>query len=274
MHETDIKISYLRAYAKCYLVDMAHYSDIFYLGYLYNILQDDMAGRNLGSESKAWSAIWILNTFREYLVRTGINDKGLDMFIEEAKETFNKYDKGVTLVKATDAAEIKTKLSGMWNHVVNDLLKQKKLILEIDDMTLNPKKLREGVEGFFTQNEVSKIPQNIQLDLKDSMTNILLGLWTPCVMINLRAVEGILRRFYKKKTGKNAVPRTGKFLNWGKILKELRGKKIKRELMIDLSFLNGRRNDAQHPDRRFTQDEAENIFNRSLYALRGMLAEL
>lgn len=268
------KTRYLRGYVKCYFDSMVNYNDLFYLGYLYYCMGNQMKNRKVKPASESWTAIGVLTTFQERLQRLGIHDRTLDRFLTETIAKLTRYKKEQTTITAEDAEKIQQTMSGMWEHFVNDLLRERKLILEIDNTTINPKKLRRGVGAFFDKGDIEKIPDGIQWDLRDGMTNMLLGLWTPSVMLNLRAIEGVLRKFYKKKTGKNAVPRIGKFMNWGKILKDLRGKKIKRELMVDLGYLNSKRNEAQHPDRRFSQPEAETIFNRTLYVITGMLAEL
>lgn len=269
-----INNKYLNSYFKYYIDFMVSYSDLFYLGYLYHILSSDIKNHKVKPRDEDWTALNVLTKFQDKLRYLGIQDIALDKFLDETIIKLDGYKKEQINISEEDAEDIQQNFNAMWDHIVNDLLKERKLILEVEDTTINPKKLRNGVSAFFNEGEIKKMPEGIQQDLKDGMTNILLGLWTPSVMLNLRAVEGELRSFYRKKTDKSAVPHTGRFMNWGKILKDLRGKKIKRELMVDLGYLNGKRNEAQHPDKRFSQQEAEIIFNRTLYVMEGMLNEL
>ena len=78
------------------------------------------------------------------------------------------------IIKNEDAEEIRTTIKGMWGHIVNDLLREKRLLLEVDDTTLNPKKLHRGIFSFFDIEEINKMSPETREDLKDSMTIMLL----------------------------------------------------------------------------------------------------
>jgi ribosomal protein S17E len=85
-------------------------------------------------------------------------------------------------------------------------------------------------------------------------------------MISLRAAESIVRKYYKKITGNDPINK-----NWGDILKELEeSKKVKSSILGYLKYLKEKRNEAQHPDKRFTQEESEQL----LIKIKDLLEEL
>lgn len=98
-----------------------------------------------------------------------------------------------------------------------------------------------------------------------------IDLSTPAVMIILRGVEGALRVFYEKKTGKKAILPDGKFKNWGTMLAELDSSLNDTELKDNLRYLNERRNEAEHPDKRFTSEVAERTLIKAVDAVKEMI---
>lgn len=93
-------------------------------------------------------------------------------------------------------------------------------------------------------------------DLQDGKNAILHNLPTPASMILFRVAENIVRKYYTQITG-NQIGRK----NWGNILDELLAhkKKENESLMGYLLYLKNKRNEADHPDKRFTQEESERI---------------
>lgn len=162
----------------------------------------------------------------------------------------------------------------MWDHLVNDLLNNKNLILEAEGLLINPAKLRNGTSTFFSQPLYKKIPKEVDEDIGGSITNMLIGLWTPSAMLIMRAVEGVLRRFYYKMIGKPPTTSNGNYLNWGNLLQELSQTKMDKDLQNDLKFLNERRNEAQHPDKHFTQEVSESTFMKGIESIRTMLKSI
>lgn len=134
----------------------------------------------------------------------------------------------------------------------------------------------KGLRAFLRRLKLKKMTSVIENDLKDGMTSLIVGMWTPTVMITLRAVEGILRKFYVKLTRKSFALVDGTFLNWGHILQELESFRpsIDSELLDNLKYLKNKRNEAQHPENRFTKDVAESSFFKALEVMKGMLKKL
>lgn len=85
-------------------------------------------------------------------------------------------------------------------------------------------------------------------------------------MICFRAAENIVRRYYTKLTEKSAAGKS-----WGGILNDLeQDQQLKPSLLGYLRYLKDKRNEAEHPDKRFTQEESERIFLQ----IKGLLDEI
>ena len=254
---------------------MTTYANLFYLGYLYNSLQNDKDKRLAKPKSTDWTGLNIVKRIQTTLNSLNIHDKTFENFLNEIEKRFNVYKEG-EVIKDSDQKYIKDRMSGMWDNFVNDNLAGKILLTEREDLVFDLKKLHEGPLSFFMKGEIKKMTSNIENDLKDGMTSLIVGMWTPAVMITLRAVEGTLRKFYVKVTGKNFELVDKTFLNWGLILKELESFRpsINSELLDNLKYLKNKRNEAQHPQNRFTKDAAEGIFFKAMEAIRAMIKEL
>jgi hypothetical protein len=85
-------------------------------------------------------------------------------------------------------------------------------------------------------------------------------------MILLRVAENLVRQYYTKITSKDA-----KEAHWNEMLRELSEQlAVKKPLIGLLDYLRDKRNEAQHPDKRFGQSEAEQI----LLNVKAVLDEL
>ena len=248
---------------------MASYKDLFYLGFIYGKMRE-LTGREVKLREDQWTVLWLLETFENRLKLLGIENKAISMFIAKTETRLEKYAPN-EIIKGEDAAKIESALAGMWDHFVNDILLNRKLLVENQNLVVNPKKLHEGVKGFFTDKQIAKIPDSVKRDLQDGMMALLIGMWTPSVMINLRAVEGVLREYYEKITGENPVVPNGYFLNWGNIIQELSTQSVTEELMVNLNYLKERRNEAQHPGKRFNQTVAESTLLKAIETINAML---
>jgi hypothetical protein len=114
----------------------------------------------------------------------------------------------------------------------------------------------EAIDQILPEDLLSGLDEVTREDLKDALTCILHLLPTPAAMISLRVAENLVRRYYTKITGNVAIGKS-----WGEILNELeQNKKIKPSILGYLRYLKEKRNEAQHPDKRFTQEESERIF--------------
>ena len=123
----------------------------------------------------------------------------------------------------------------------------------------------ESVEAILPKELVEKLDRESMDDLNDGVNCILHLLPTPGAMVLLRVAENIVRRYYAKISGE--TPDTA---GWGKILKDLEQmQQAKKSLLGYLQYLKEKRNEAQHPGKRFSQEEAERI----LIHVKGLLEE-
>ncbi|MBI4304488.1 MAG: hypothetical protein HY665_09165 [Chloroflexi bacterium] len=118
----------------------------------------------------------------------------------------------------------------------------------------------------FSESTLSKLDEMSKKDFWDAVTCVLSLLPTPAAMISLRVAENILRKYYERVTG-CAV--SGK--NMGQLLQELEHRQILKQSALGyVRFLKDKRNEAEHPDKRFSQEESERI----LLHIKDLLDEL
>jgi len=131
--------------------------------------------------------------------------------------------------------------------------------------------LAQGPGALFGDAEtLEALPKIVIMDITDAIRCVAYGIPTPSVMISLRATEGMLREvyatFFKKQTDSP----------WSEISDEL-FKKLKdggvETAGIEgyLSHIRNVRNSAQHPDKRFSPTEAEDLLINSKYAIVELL---
>jgi len=125
---------------------------------------------------------------------------------------------------------------------------------------------QNSLEELFSQNLLSEIDAFTKADLDDALSCILHLIPTPAAMISFRAAESIVRNLYMKLTG-NSPERKSLY----KILDELeKGNVINRPLLGYLHYIRDKRNEAEHPEKRFSQEESERI----LLKIKDILEEV
>ena len=93
-------------------------------------------------------------------------------------------------------------------------------------------------------------------DIQDGIWCAIYSLPTPAAMILFRVAERELRGYVKKITGK---PANG----WTDNVKKLKESEIAdRSITKEFDWLKEKRNEAEHPDKRYAQEEAEEILHR------------
>lgn len=159
------------------------------------------------------------------------------------------------ILEANDADRL-AKDCQMWlSSIMESFSKEGTILLKEDTPTdFLPDKLIEPLD------EVTK------RDLQDGIDTILHLFPTPAAMILFRATESIVRKYYTSVTGNQSGKKS-----WDNILKELgQIDEMKKSLLGYLAYLKDKRNEAEHPDKRFTQEESERI----LLQIKGLLQEL
>ena len=148
-------------------------------------------------------------------------------------------------IDTRDAGNLSRDSLNWINTIINEYAKQGLILIR-----------EEAIDQILPENLLSGLDEITKEDLKDALTCILHLLPPPAAMISLRVAENLLRKYYTKITGNSATNKS-----WGEILNELeQNKKVKPSILGYLKYLKEKRNEAQHPDKRFTQEESERIF--------------
>lgn len=118
----------------------------------------------------------------------------------------------------------------------------------------------------FSESLLQHLDELTKEDLKDALSCIFNLIPTPAAMMAFRVTENIVRQYYAKTTKKSAHGKS-----WKSILDELeRNQQSNKPLIKYLDYLRDKRNEAEHPDKRFTQEESERV----LLQIKGLLEEL
>jgi len=244
------------------------YRHVFFVGYLWNKL-GELGTRRVKPASSNWTVLWILKTLKKRLQWTRINDPSVNRIIDKwIKSLSSKYRMGQLLTE-NDSKRLKDEFSAVWDHFVNEVLNNTVVLAQPPQGLLNQESLRKGPRALLGENTYNALDNGTRRDLGDGVISMIVGLWTPAVMITLRSVEGSLRTYYENLLGKPPQDDEERFLSWGKMLDDMSGK-IKPSLKGYLDFLRDRRNEADHPGKRFSQEMAERTLTHAIEALKVM----
>ena len=121
----------------------------------------------------------------------------------------------------------------------------------------------------FDKELILQLDNRTKSDLFDGFYAILNLIPTPAVMILYRVAESIVRQYYELVTDGKAGRK-----DWNDMLDELRDKKkypdVSKAFLSHSDWMRLNRNDAEHPDKRYTQEESERV----LLDIKTMLVEL
>jgi ribosomal protein S17E len=158
-------------------------------------------------------------------------------------------------IDTTDAEKLSQDSQEWINAIINEYAKRGPILIR-----------EEAINQIFPESLLSGLDETTREDLKDALTSIFHLLPTPAAMVSLRIAENLVRRYYAKITGSIATKKS-----WADILNELeQSNKVKPSILGYLRYLKEKRNEAQHPDKRFTQEESD----RLLLHIKGLLEEL
>ena len=209
---------------------------------------------------------WIYSKLREIDVDKNITEK-----INETEIKLRQ--KVVETLDYNEREELKINLR-IWSSMIENHLKKRRMLEPSELGTLNHDQLYEISQqrsssffGYRIWNTMSSIEKN---DFSEAAKCLLTQCWTAAAMISLRGLEGILRKYYEFKTEKEHENR-GMYT----LIEELQEiEDIKGTLMGYLHYLRGIRNMAEHPDRVFTQGEAEVVFSQVVGAIKDIYHEI
>lgn len=227
-------------------------------------------------ERKKTRSIPLLDILRRIwrdLIEYEINSAVQQIVFEWITKLERDYKAGQKL-KEGDAKELSQEADRL-----DDLLGRELLNRPIIELTrkgcLNQKALlstsRREPSPIFENKIWKKLPSIAQSDFSDAAKCLLVEASTPATMVALRGMEAVMREYYEfkkaRKCGKKAL---------GSIIKELRSlPDANAKLLGYIDYLRSeKRNFAQHPDRTFTQREAERIFMEIINAVHDIFVEM
>lgn len=128
--------------------------------------------------------------------------------------------------------------------------------------------LTDGFYDLIGREAWSRIPEVARLDLLDAGRAMVLGIPTGSAFFLMRATEGTLRAYATRLSLSDQVSMG----NWGPVVEALRRTPTPdRDLLALLDELRRTfRNPTQHPDRRYTLVEAEDLAGLAIPAIRRM----
>ena len=121
-------------------------------------------------------------------------------------------------------------------------------------LNLEPKKSLD-----VDKKSLKVLDKSAKLDLEEGLTLLQLGHTTASYMILMRVAESFVLKYYQKITG-NTPPNNEKA--WGTLLEDLKPYQVSKvdfNFKNILYFLKDRRNEAQHPGKRFTEKDCHKL---------------
>jgi HEPN domain-containing protein len=144
----------------------------------------------------------------------------------------------------------------------------------LDKLAPLPKRIKQellerGVDNYLGYDLAAKLSQTTKSDLEDAIRCLRCGIATPAAMISLRAAEDVVRKYYERKFGEKSG-KTG--------LKDILDKLTERSdvdktLMGYLHYIRSKRNEAEHPEKIFLQEEAEEMFITVTNAIKEIYSQ-
>ena len=179
-----------------------------------------------------------------------------------------KYKPGSDL-SGEDKKLLKERIKLWYDRIINES-EELNVILLNSKYTLNHELLINGAKDFFKDSVWKKLTKSTQADLNECCKCLLFELPTPGGFLALRATESVLRRYYKRKTGRVI----NGHIDWKAILNQLKSTNVDDTLLGHLDYLrNNLRNKLSHPDAFLTQKEAENIFPMIVISIESLIKD-
>lgn len=205
---------------------------------------------------------WIIDVLHDILKLSEDCDIKDELIVEEVmiwirklKRTYKKGQK----IKKKDGKELSEEAE-RWGDLVHRELCARPCIefqkgaLDQRALVLTSKGKRSSI---FDRKTWKSLPKIARSDFSDAAKCLLVGASTPAAMSTLRGMEAVIKRYYSAKTKKPAGKKV-----LGEIINELRKTpKTNMKLLSYMDYIRSeKRNVAQHPNKVFSQREAERIF--------------
>jgi hypothetical protein len=156
------------------------------------------------------------------------------------------------VIKGKEKDEFIEKLKN-WSELLQDLESSHLFSTLSED---SPSKL-------FPNELVTKCGPKDFKDILDGAWCIVYGYSTPAAMILFRAAERESRKYYARVTGKSAPAK------WYDLIEDMKKNKSAPSTVTSyMDFIRLKRNEAEHPDKRYTQEESEGILQQLSFLLK------
>lgn len=251
--------------------------DAFFLGgdieYIKNVKDLEEEIVKVRKKTKLLSLLSILRRISRDLIEYDINDQ-MQEIVSDWITKFEREYKAGQKIKEADAEELSEdgdKLEGMisrelYNRPIVELtrkgaLSQRALLATSDGLP----------SAIFNKKIWEKLSSIAKSDFSDAAKCLLVEASTPATMVALRGLEAVIRDYYSFKKGQECGKKA-----LGVIIRELRSlPDANTKLLGYIDYLRSeKRNLAQHPDKTFTQREAERIFMEIINAVHDISLEM
>lgn len=192
-------------------------------------------------------------------------------WIENLSENY-KFDTGLGIVSTTlnneDHEQLKKQVQ-TWQTRFTDRLKSDTIVVT-PQTDLSIENLLKGPTSYLEIPDVEE-HEDVLRDLHEACAGILIGSTTSSEFMSLRAVEGILRKWYSSE-----VDDKSNYRGWAAAIDDIANSdegKGPKELRL-LDYLRERRNEVAHPDRHSSKRDAENTFRQSIDVVETLAWEL
>jgi hypothetical protein len=184
----------------------------------------------------------VINKETKEMLFSAVQNKEYD------QESINNFFKQLYLGNYLDQAIF-------WVNTLEKKIKSLKVIKISPKGKLDLNILLQGIDSFFPKTVWNSINKYDKEDLDDCLFCLLVDRPTPSGMIAMRAVESAVRHYYSEILNK-----TPDRISWSNIINELKNNKNSNKILLKyIDYLKDIRNTLQHPDKRLTTNEAEQI---------------
>jgi hypothetical protein len=167
-------------------------------------------------------------------------------------DRLRKY-RGARRLTENDSTELREVLRS-WRVLLEKELFDRRIV-EVRAKNLKAEDLVQGPKSFVKPEIWKRLSRIAKTGLSDATRALSAGAYTASVMVCFRVTEDVVRRYYTFKTGKKTRG------SWKQLIDHLGKIQMASPSMVGLlNYLRNRRNEAEHPDRIFSQEEAERAF--------------
>jgi len=184
-----------------------------------------------------------------------------------------KYQYTNKTLDREDEEELRTD-SRVWMELAAKSVSQRIAFEPSRPIILNSESLMQAATDysnpFFDDGIWRTLAEVARNDFNESTRCFMAAAWTAAAMIALRGSEAVLRQYYEVKTQNKSGSKP-----WSEITEELEKRPdVSRTLLGYLDFIRERRNETQHPEKKYEQRDSENIFTVVVNAVTAMCKEI